>query len=99
VHVSAPGRGAVRDSWIQWDRFLEPVLARYDGPLLIETFNAIPVFYAPLHLVRRKFWVPGEDEPDPGTPDAYTVARESLAQVREQLERLEGRENAVDAGR
>ena len=99
VHVSAPGRGAVRDSWIQWDRFLEPVLARYDGPLLIETFNAIPVFYAPLHLVRRKFWVPGEDEPDPGTPDAYTVARESLAEVREQLERLEGRENAVDAGR
>ncbi|HEX2049447.1 MAG TPA: sugar phosphate isomerase/epimerase family protein [Actinomycetota bacterium] len=94
VHVSAPGRGAVRDSWISWDRFLEPVLERYDGPLLVETFNAIPVFYAPLHLVRRKFWVPGEDEPDPGTPDAYTVARESLAEVRAQLGRLEGTRSA-----
>ena len=99
VHVSAPGRGAVRDSWIQWDRFLEPVLARYDGPLLIETFNAIPVFYSPLHLVRRKFWVPGEDEPDPATPDAYTVAGESLAEVREKLGELERSASAVDAGR
>jgi sugar phosphate isomerase/epimerase len=88
IHVSAPGRGAVRDSWIQWEQFLKPVLARYEGPLLIETFNAIPVFYEPLHLVRRKFWVPGEDEPDPGTPDAYTLARESLVEVRAQLDRL-----------
>ena len=88
IHVSAPGRGAVRDSWIQWEQFLGPVLAHYDGPMLVETFNAIPVFYAPLHLVRRKFWVPGEDEPDPETPDAYTVAKESLAEVREQLTRL-----------
>jgi sugar phosphate isomerase/epimerase len=85
VHISAPGRGAVRDSWIQWDRFLDPVLALYTGPLLVETFNAIPVFREPLHLVRRKFWVPGEDEPVQGTPDAYTVARESLAEVRDQL--------------
>ena len=88
IHVSAPGRGAVRDSWIQWEQFLRPVLARYDGPLLIETFNAIPVFYEPLHLVRRKFWVPGEDEPDPDTPDAFTLARESLEEVREQLARV-----------
>lgn len=92
VHVSAPGRGAVRDSWIEWDRFLAPVLAHYDGPILIETFNAIPPFQSPLHLVRRKFWVPGEDEPDPRTPDAYTVARESLAEVQEQLERLSAKE-------
>lgn len=94
VHISAPGRGAVRDSWIEWDRFVEPVLARYDGPVLVETFNAIPVFREPLHLVRRKFWVPGEDEPDPGTPDAYTVARESLAEVRTQLARLEANESS-----
>lgn len=78
VQVSAPDRGAVRDSWIPWEMFLETILPRYSGPLLIEVFNAIPAFLGPLHLTRRKFWIPGEDEPVAGWPDAYTVAGEAI---------------------
>jgi sugar phosphate isomerase/epimerase len=90
VHISAPGRGAVRDSWIFWTLFLSPILPRYEGPLLIETFNAVPVFLDSLRLTRRKFRIPGEDTLEPGQPDAYTVARESLATVSEEIGRLEG---------
>jgi len=78
VQVSAPDRGAVRDSWIPWETFLGTVLPVYSGPLLIEVFNAIPAFHEPLHLTRRKFWIPGEDEPVAGWPDAYTVAGEAI---------------------
>jgi sugar phosphate isomerase/epimerase len=88
VHISAPDRGALHDSWIPWQTFLGPVLASYDGPFLIETFNAIPVFCNPLRLTRRKFWIPDEDTPNPGCPDAYTVAREALAAVRREMSRL-----------
>jgi D-psicose/D-tagatose/L-ribulose 3-epimerase len=45
VQVSAPDRGAVRDSWIPWDTFLGTLLPVYSGPLLIEVFNAIPAFH------------------------------------------------------
>jgi D-psicose/D-tagatose/L-ribulose 3-epimerase len=89
VHISAPDRGAVRDSWIPWKTFFGPILGSYDGPLLIETFNAIPAFLSPLQLTRRKFWVRGDDQDDPETPDAYTVARESLATVRKELRDVE----------
>ena len=82
----APDRGAFRDSWIPWRAFLDAVLPHYDGPLLLETFNAVPPFVDSLRLTRRKFWIPGEDEPVAGVPDAYTVAAEGLAIVREQLE-------------
>jgi sugar phosphate isomerase/epimerase len=78
VHVSAPDRGAVKDSWIPWETFLGTVLPAYDGPLLIEVFNAIPAFLGPLHLTRRKFWIPGDDSPVAGVPDAYTVAAEAF---------------------
>jgi D-psicose/D-tagatose/L-ribulose 3-epimerase len=78
VQVSAPDRGAVRDSWIPWDTFLGALLPVYSGPLLIEVFNAIPAFLQSLHLTRRKFWIPGQDEPVPGWPDAYTVAGEAI---------------------
>ncbi len=78
VQVSAPDRGAVRDSWIPWDTFLGTILPVYSGPLLIEVFNAIPAFLESLHLTRRKFWIPGEDEPVAGWPDAYTVAGEAI---------------------
>ena len=64
VHLSAPDRGALEDSWIDWPRFLTPIRAGYDGPYLIEVFNAIPAFLDGLRLTRRKFWVPGEDDPD-----------------------------------
>ncbi len=78
VQVSAPDRGAVRDSWIPWETFLGTLLPVYSGPLLIEVFNAIPAFRQSLHLTRRKFWIPGEDEPVAGWPDAYTVAGEAI---------------------
>jgi D-psicose/D-tagatose/L-ribulose 3-epimerase len=90
VQVSAPDRGAIRDSWIPWDVFLGAVLPKYDGPLLIEIFNAIPAFLESLHLTRRKFWIPGEDEPVPGQPDAYTVAAESIEALRTELSKLGG---------
>ena len=89
VQVSPPDRGAVRDSWIPWTEFLGTVLPRYDGPLLIEVFNAIPAFLESLHLTRRKFWVPGEDEPVAGQPNAYTVAAEAIEALRGELTMLE----------
>jgi sugar phosphate isomerase/epimerase len=85
VQVSAPDRGVVRDSWIPWNVFLTAVLPRYSGPLLIEIFNAITAFLTPLHLTRRKFWIPGEDEPHPGVPDAYTVAGEAIEALEKEL--------------
>jgi sugar phosphate isomerase/epimerase len=85
VHISPPDRGAFHDSWIPWQQFLEPILAYYDGPLLIETFNAVPVFHTPLRLTRRKFWVPGEDPEVPNVLDAYTVAARAIEAVRDQL--------------
>jgi D-psicose/D-tagatose/L-ribulose 3-epimerase len=85
VQVSPPDRGAVRDSWIPWSVFLPAVLPTYRGPLLIEIFNAITAFLTPLHLTRRKFWIPGEDEPVAGVPDAYTVAGEALEALEKEL--------------
>lgn len=87
VQVSAPDRGEVRDSWIPWHLFLPAVLPAYSGPLLIEVFNAIPAFLEPLHLTRRKFWIPGEDEPNPIAPDAYTVAGEAIEALEKELSR------------
>jgi D-psicose/D-tagatose/L-ribulose 3-epimerase len=89
VQVSAPDRGAIKDSWIPWDMFLGTVLPVYDGPLLIEVFNAIPAFLTSLHLTRRKFWIPGEDSPVPGVPDAYTVAGEGFDTLIAQLQRFD----------
>ena len=85
VHVSAPDRGAVHESWVPWQQFLGPLLPVYDGPLLLETFNAITPFLKPLQLTRAKFWVPGEDEPVAGVPDAYTIAREAISALRGEL--------------
>jgi D-psicose/D-tagatose/L-ribulose 3-epimerase len=85
VHISPPDRGAFHDSWIPWQQFLEPVLAHYDGPLLIETFNAVPAFYDALRLSRRRFWVPDEDPAVSSVPDAYTVAAKAIETVREQV--------------
>jgi D-psicose/D-tagatose/L-ribulose 3-epimerase len=88
VQVSAPDRGAVRDSWIPWGEFLGPILPRYGGPLLIEVFNAIPAFLDSLRVTRRKFWIPGEDDPVPGQPDAYAVAAGSIEALRGELSML-----------
>jgi D-psicose/D-tagatose/L-ribulose 3-epimerase len=88
AQVSAPDRGAIRDSWIPWDVFLGAILPRYQGPLLIEVFNAIPAFLNSLHLTRRKFWIPGEDEPVAGWPDAYTVAGEAIEALQNELSKF-----------
>jgi sugar phosphate isomerase/epimerase len=88
AQVSAPDRGQLRDSWIPWRVFLGSILPNYEGPLLIEVFNAIPAFLSALHLTRRKFWIPGEDEPVTGVPDAYTVAAEGIEALRSEMDKL-----------
>ncbi|MET8565108.1 sugar phosphate isomerase/epimerase family protein [Streptomyces flaveolus] len=88
VQVSPPDRGEVADSWIPWRTFLEPILPVYDGPLLIEVFNAIPAFLTSLRLTRRKFWIPGEDEPVRDVPSAYEVAEDGIKKLRSELATL-----------
>ena len=85
VHISPPNRGAVADSWIPWKRFLGPILESYDGPFLVEVFNAIPVFQNILRLNRRKFLIPDEDILDAGRPNAYDIAREAIATLRREI--------------
>jgi sugar phosphate isomerase/epimerase len=85
VHISAPDRGEVRDSWIAWDLILGEIEPVYDGPYLIEVFNAIPPLDDSMRMSRRRFWRPGEDEPQPKADSAYDVASSALETVREQL--------------
>jgi hypothetical protein len=85
IHLSAPDRGQLADSWIPWRAFLDPILPVYGGPFLVEVFNAIPAFLNSFRLTRRKFWIPGEDMPVRGVPDAYTVAAEAISTVRDEL--------------
>ena len=33
-------------------------------------------------------WIPGEDKPVPGQPDAYTVAREAIEALESELRRV-----------
>lgn len=92
VHISAPDRGAVHDSWIPWKPFLGQVLDGYDGPFLVEVFNAIPVFLNSLRLTRRKFLIPGEETAVPGRPDAYDIARRAISEARRQIAEVAGLE-------
>ncbi|ARF53418.1 sugar phosphate isomerase/epimerase family protein [Streptomyces gilvosporeus] len=85
VHISAPDRGAVKDSWIPWDIILNEIEPVYRGPYLIEVFNAIPPFDNSMRMARRRFWRPGEDDPVPGVDSAYDVARAALAELREHI--------------
>jgi len=87
VHISAPDRGAVRDSWIPWDVVLNEVEPVYSGPYLIEVFNAIPPFDRSMRMARRRFWRPGEDDPERGRDSAYDVALAALEEFREQVAR------------
>lgn len=87
IHVSAPDRGAVRDSWIPWDVILKEVEPVYRGPYLVEVFNAIPPFDSSMRMARRRFWRPGEDDPVPGVDSAYDVAVAALEELREQVAR------------
>lgn len=88
IHVSAPDRGQLADSWIPWAGFLEPLLPVFDGPLLIEVFNAIPAFQSSFRFTRRMFWVPDQDEPVAGVPDAYTVAGEAIDRLKAELDTI-----------
>ncbi|MGD0109727.1 MAG: sugar phosphate isomerase/epimerase family protein [Rhodopila sp.] len=80
VHISAPDRGSIHDSWIPWQQFLEPIMPSFEGPFLLEVFNAVPVFLNSLRQTRRKFWIPGEDATADG-PSAYDIAAQALATV------------------
>ncbi|MCA2211367.1 sugar phosphate isomerase/epimerase family protein [Jidongwangia harbinensis] len=85
VHISAPDRGAVRDSWIPWDIVLTELEPVYRGPYLVEVFNAIPPFDSSMRMARRRFWRPGEDPPEPGRDSAYDVAGAALEELRDRI--------------
>jgi sugar phosphate isomerase/epimerase len=85
VHISAPDRGAVQDSWIPWDTILNEIEPVYRGPYLVEVFNAIPPFDSSMRMARRRFWRPGEDAPVPGVDSAYDVARAALEELQGQI--------------
>ncbi|MGW2486233.1 sugar phosphate isomerase/epimerase family protein [Streptomyces sp. NPDC001606] len=85
VHISAPDRGAVKDSWIPWDTVLNEIEPVYQGPYLIEVFNAIPPFDRSMRMARRRFWRPGEDDAVPGRDSAYDVAEAALEELRSRI--------------
>ncbi|WP_392712060.1 sugar phosphate isomerase/epimerase family protein [Rhizobium ruizarguesonis] len=85
VHISAPDRGAVKDSWIPWDIMLDEIEPVYSGPYLVEVFNAIPPFESSMRMTRKRFWRPGEDEPKAGVDSAYDVARVALKTLEEKI--------------
>ncbi|QTU99061.1 MULTISPECIES: TIM barrel protein [Rhizobium] len=85
VHISAPDRGTVRDSWIPWEIMLDEIEPVYSGPYLVEVFNAIPPFESSMRMTRRRFWRPGEDAPEAGVDSAYDVARAALMTLQEKI--------------
>ncbi|MDJ0569123.1 MAG: sugar phosphate isomerase/epimerase family protein [Pleurocapsa sp. MO_192.B19] len=87
VQVSPPHRGAVHKSWIPWKSFLEPILEVYQGPIAIEMFNAIPGLVDLVRLSRRKFWIPGEDEPN-AYPNAYEIADAAIQKTQQELKQI-----------
>lgn len=87
IQVSPPDRGAVHNSWIPWQGFLEPILAVYSGPVAVEIFNAIPAFLSSLRLSRRKFWIPGEDEAN-SYPSAYQIAGAAIQATQKELKQI-----------
>ncbi|MDJ0898671.1 MAG: sugar phosphate isomerase/epimerase family protein [Xenococcus sp. MO_188.B8] len=87
IQVSPPDRGAVHTSWLPWQPFLEPILQVYQGPIAVEIFNAIPAFINSLRLSRRKFWIPGEDKPNP-YPSAYDIADKAIHATQQELQQI-----------
>jgi sugar phosphate isomerase/epimerase len=85
IHISAPDRGQVLDSWIPWEIMLKELESVYFGPYLVEVFNAVPPFESSMRMTRRRFWRPGEDKPEANYPSAYDVARTSLEELQKQL--------------
>jgi len=87
VHVSAPDRGAIADSWIPWEVMFDQFAQVYGGPYLVEVFNAVPPFVNSMRMTRRRFWRPGEDDPT-SADSAYKVAAAAIDTVRAQLARV-----------
>ncbi|MCA9546572.1 MAG: hypothetical protein KC613_19340, partial [Myxococcales bacterium] len=87
--ASPPDRGDLANAWIPWKGIFTPILKHYRGPVAIEIFNAVPEFAAGLRLSRRKYWIPGVDQPS-NLPSAYDVAKASLARLRAEFARIEG---------
>jgi D-psicose/D-tagatose/L-ribulose 3-epimerase len=87
IQVSPPDRGAVHTSWLPWQDFLTPILSVYSGPIAIEIFNAIPAFTSSLRLSRRKFWIPGEDQPN-SYPSAYDIAESAIKKTQQELTKI-----------
>lgn len=91
VHISPPDRGAVHDSWIPWELMLGKFEDVFQGPYLIEIFNAIPPFDALMRMSRRRFWWPDKEGKEPkGPPDlnAYHIADKALEELRRQIDRV-----------
>lgn len=86
IQVSPPDRGELHSSWLAWQPFLKPVLAVYKGPIAVEIFNAIPAFVNSLRLSRRKFWIPGEDKPNP-YPSAYDIADKAIQVTKKEIKK------------
>lgn len=89
VHVSAPDRGALRDSWIPWEVMLGKLVPVFPGPYLIEVFNAIPPFDSLMRMTRPRFWRPNEDGPVPGQDSAYDIARAALQELQDRIAQFE----------
>jgi sugar phosphate isomerase/epimerase/glyoxylase-like metal-dependent hydrolase (beta-lactamase superfamily II) len=95
VHISPPDRGDLYDSWIPWDLMLgkleeptSPSARRFQGPYLIEIFNAIPPFDALMRMSRRRFWRPGEDPNGSEELNAYRIAYKAFEELRRQIDRV-----------
>ena len=93
VHISSLDRGSFNDTWIPWHTFLAPIVQAFDGPFLVEVFNAIPAFQTSLRQTRRKFWIPGEDDPEPGLPSAYDVARDGLSVLQHHIQQASAKQH------
>lgn len=87
VHISAPDRGQIHDSWIPWDFMLGEIVPVYNGPYLIEVFNAVPPFESSMRMTRRRFWRSGED-PASNYPSAYDVAESAFKEIKERLNKF-----------
>ncbi|QYX31279.1 sugar phosphate isomerase/epimerase family protein [Sphaerospermopsis torques-reginae] len=86
IQVSPPDRGALHTCWLPWQTFLKPVLPVYTGPIAVEVFNAIPAFASSLRLSRRKFWIPGEDQPN-CYPSAYDIADKAIQVTKKEIQK------------
>ncbi|NEO74877.1 sugar phosphate isomerase/epimerase family protein [Moorena sp. SIO4G3] len=89
IQVSPPDRGAIHTSWLPWQEFLTPVLEVYKGPIAVEIFNAIPAFVDSLRLSRRKFWIPGQDDPN-SYPSAYEIAEKAIKATNNEITKVLG---------